>query len=100
VQQINLFLRLHPSRYLDDSTQGAFIGSLLSGSAFFWFASFLEKHMPVLQYMTQFEALFTTAFSDGDNEKVAETKMQSLHQATRSTTIYAAKFQQLTCNLE
>jgi hypothetical protein len=39
VQQVNLFLRLHLSRYPDDSTQTvAFIGSLLSGSAFSWFA--------------------------------------------------------------
>jgi hypothetical protein len=33
VQHVNLFLRLHPSCYPDDSTQVAFIGSLLSGNA-------------------------------------------------------------------
>jgi hypothetical protein len=33
VQQVSLFLRLHPSRYFEDSTQVAFIGSLLSGSS-------------------------------------------------------------------
>jgi hypothetical protein len=41
VQQVNLFLRLHPSCYPDDSTQVAFIGSLLSGSTLSWFAPFL-----------------------------------------------------------
>jgi hypothetical protein len=40
VQQVNLFLCLHPSRYLDDSTQVTFIGSLLSGNALSWFAPF------------------------------------------------------------
>jgi hypothetical protein len=74
VQQVNLFLRLHPSRYPDDSTQVAFIGSLLSGNALFWFAPFLEKHLPVLQDMVQFEALFTDAFGDSDREKVADGK--------------------------
>jgi hypothetical protein len=50
--------------------------------------------------MAQFEALFTTAFSDSDREKVAETKIQSLCQGTRSAAIYAAEFQQLTYDLE
>jgi hypothetical protein len=100
VQQVNLFLRLHPSQYLDDSMQVAFIGSLLSGNAFSWFAPFLEKYSPVLQDMTQFEALFTAVFGDCDRKRVAETKMQSLRQGTRSSAIYAIKFQQLTCDLE
>jgi hypothetical protein len=50
--------------------------------------------------MAQFEALFTTAFGDSDRERVTETKMQSLCQRTQSAAIYAAKFQQLTCDLE
>jgi hypothetical protein len=100
VQQVNLFLRLHPSRYPDDSMQVAFIGSLLSGNAISWFVPFLEKRLPILQDMAQFEDLFTAAFGDSDRERVAETKMQSLRQETRSTAIYAAEFQQLTCDLE
>jgi hypothetical protein len=50
--------------------------------------------------MAQFEALFTAAFGDSDRKRVAETKMQSLRQGTRSSAIYAIKFQQLTCDLE
>jgi hypothetical protein len=100
MQQVNLFLRLHPSRYPDDSMQVAFVGSLLSGRTFSWFAPFLEKHSPVLQDMAQFEALFTAAFGDSDRERVAETKMQSLRQGTRSAAIYATEFQQLTYDLE
>jgi hypothetical protein len=79
VQQVNFFLRLHPSRYPDDSTQVAFIGSLLSKNALSWFVPFLEKCLPVLQDIAQFEALFTAPFGDSDRERVAEIKMQSLH---------------------
>jgi hypothetical protein len=92
VQHVNLFLQLHPSRYPDDSMQVAFIGSLLSGNALSWFAPFLEKHSPVLQDIVLFEALFTAAFGDSDRERVAETKMQSLRQRTRSVAIYVGKF--------
>jgi hypothetical protein len=83
-------LWLHPSRYHDDSTQVAFIGSLLSGNALSWFTPFLENHSPVLQNMAQFEALFTAAFGDSDRKRVVKTKMQSLCQGTRFATIYVA----------
>jgi hypothetical protein len=48
VQQVNLFLWLHLFHYPDDSTQVAFIGSLLSGNAISWFAPFFKKRSPVL----------------------------------------------------
>jgi hypothetical protein len=50
------FIMLHPSRYNDDSTQVAFIESFLLGNALSWFVPFLEKQLPVLQNMAQFEA--------------------------------------------
>jgi hypothetical protein len=78
----------------------AFIGSLLLGNAFSWFAPFLKKHSLILQDMAQFEALFTTAFGDIDREKLSKTKIQSLCQRIRFVAIYAAEFQQLICNLE
>jgi hypothetical protein len=93
-------LWLRPSRYPDDSTQVAFIGSLLLENALSWFAPFLEKNLPVLQNMAQHEALFTTAFGDSDRKRVAETKMQSLHQGIQFAAIYATEFQQLTCDFE
>jgi hypothetical protein len=92
VQQVNLFLRLHPSCYPDDSMQVAFIGSLLSGNVFSWFAPFLEKHSPVLQDMVQFEAFFIVAFGDSDRERVVETKMQSLCQGICFAPLYATEF--------
>jgi hypothetical protein len=73
VQHVNLFLRFHPFCYLDDSTQVAFICSLLLGNALSWFAPFLEKHLPQLQDMAQFEALFIVAFRNSDKERVAKT---------------------------
>jgi hypothetical protein len=43
--------------------------------------------------MAQFEAgLFTAAFGDGDRERVAKTKMQSLRQGTRPVAIYIPEF--------
>jgi hypothetical protein len=93
-------LRLHPSHYPDDSSQVAFIGSLLLENVFSWFVPFLEKHLPVLQDMAQFEALFTVAFGDSDRKRVARTKIQSLRQGTRSVNIYVVELQQLTCDLE
>jgi hypothetical protein len=84
----------------DDSIQMASIGSLLLGNVLFRFLPYLIKHLPVLQDMVQFEALFTTTFGDRDRERVVEIKMQSLCQGTQSVVIYAAEFQQLTCDFE
>jgi hypothetical protein len=78
----------------------ASIGSLLLGNVLFRFLPYLIKHLPVLQDMVQFEALFTTAFGDIDREKLSKTKIQSLCQRIRFVAIYAAEFQQLICNLE
>jgi hypothetical protein len=78
----------------------ASIGSLLLGNVLFRFLPYLIKHLPVLQDMVQFEALFTTTFGDRDRERVVEIKMQSLCQGTQSVVIYAAEFQQLTCDFE
>ena len=43
---------------------------------------------------------FTAVFGDSDQEGVAERKIQNLRQGSRSAAIYAAKFQQLTCDLD
>jgi hypothetical protein len=86
------FLAASSFCYHDDSTQVAFIGPLLSVNALSWFVPLLEKRLPVLQDMAQFEALFIAAFGDSDRERVAETKMQSLRQGAWSATIYAVEF--------
>ena len=50
--------------------------------------------------MAQFEAFFIAIFGNSDKEKMVETKMQSLRKRMWFATIYAAEFQQLTCDLE
>lgn len=100
VQQVRLYLRLYPSRYPDGFTQVAFIGTLLSGNARSWFAPLLEKDSPILYNLEAFMERFTAAFGDSDREGVAERKIQSLRQGSRSAAIYAAEFQQLTCDLD
>jgi hypothetical protein len=100
VQQVRLYLRLYPSRYPDGFTQIAFIGTLLSGNARSWFAPLLEKDSPILYNLEAFMERFTAAFGDSDREGVAERKIQNLRQGSRSAAIYAADFQQLTCDLD
>jgi hypothetical protein len=100
VQQVRLYLRLYPSRYPDGFTQVAFIGTLLSGNARSWFAPLLEKDSPILYNLEAFMERFTAAFGDSDREGVAERKIQNLRQGSRSAAIYAAEFQQLTCDLD
>ena len=100
VQQVRLYLRLYHSRYPDGFTQVAFIGTLLSGNARSWFAPLLEKDSPILYNLEAFMERFTAAFGDSDREGVAERKIQNLRQGSRSAAIYAAEFQQLTCDLD
>src|SRR5918997_1114206 len=100
VQQVRLYLRLYPSRYPDGFTQVAFIGTLLSGNARSWFALLLEKDSPILYNLEAFMERFIAAFGDSDRERVAERKIQNLRQGSRSAAIYAAEFQQLTCDLD
>ena len=100
VQQVRLYLRLYHSRYPDGFTQVAFIGTLLSGNARSWFAPLLEKDSPILYNLEAFLERFTAAFGDSDRERVAERKIQNLRQGSRSAAIYAAEFQQLTCDLD
>ena len=100
VQQVRLYLRLYPFRYPDGFTQVAFIGTLLSGNARSWFAPLLEKDSPILYNLEAFMERFTAAFGDSDREGVAERKIQNLRQGSRSAAIYAAEFQQLTCDLD
>ncbi len=100
VQQVRLYLRLYPSRYPDGFTQVAFIGTLLSGIARSWLAPLLEKDSRILYNLEDFMERFTAAFGDSDRERVAERKIQNLRQGSRSAAIYAAEFQQLTCDLD
>ena len=100
LQQVKLFLRLHPLRYPNGATQVGFIGALLSGNALSWFAPLMEKNSPLLDDLDKFIEVFTSTFGDSDRERVAETKIQNLRQGLRSAAIYAVEFQQLTCDFD
>jgi hypothetical protein len=100
MQQVRLYLRLYHFHYPDGFTQVAFIGTLLSGNARSWFASLLEKDSPILYNLEAFMERLTATFGDSDQERVAEKKIQNLRQGSRSAAMYAAEFQQLTCDLD
>ena len=100
VQQVKLFLRLHPLRYPDGTTQVGFVGTLLSSTTLSWFAPLMERNSPLLNDLDAFLEALTATFGDSDRERVAETKIQTLRQGSRSAAIYAAEFQQLACDLD
>jgi len=100
LQQVKLYLRLHPLQYPDGFTQVGFIGALLSGSALSWFAPLMEKDSRLLYNLNSFLEVFTTTFGESDRERVAETKLLSLRQGSQSATMYAAEFQNLACDVD
>ena len=100
LQQVKLYLRLHPFQYPDGFTQVGFIGALLSGSALSWFAPLMEKDSRILYDLNAFLEAFTATFGESDRERVAETKLVSLRQGSRSATTYAAEFQNLACDVD
>jgi len=88
------------SRYPDDITQIRFVVTLLFSIAFSWFALLMKKNSKLLYNLDAFIKAFLAIFGDSDQKRVVETKIQNLQQGMHLATIYAAKFQQLACNLE
>src|ERR1700694_5677052 len=62
VQQVKLFLRLHPSRNPHGITQVGFVGTLLSCNALSWFAPLIEKTSPLLSNLDAFLEALTAPF--------------------------------------
>ena len=77
-----------------------FVGTFKSESLLFWFAPLMEKQSSVLHDMELFMEAFHAAFGDSDCKKVAQIKMKSPCQGSCPIFIYAAKFQQLTCDFK
>jgi hypothetical protein len=99
VNQVRLIIQLHPRRYLDDTTHVRFVGTLLIGTAATWFAHILETSSPLLQDFNAFMAKFEAVFGDSDKARISANKLHRLQQGTRSATVYASKFRQLTCDV-
>ena len=48
LNQVQLVIQMHPSRYPSDVSRVGLVGTLLSGSTLTWFAPLLEKEPPLL----------------------------------------------------
>jgi hypothetical protein len=68
----------------------------LLGNFLIWLAPLLENYLVVLKNMAKFEVHFAIAFGDDNEKRLVETKIQSLHQTSPSTTIYVVEFEQHT----
>ncbi|KAH7429356.1 hypothetical protein KP509_09G043200 [Ceratopteris richardii] len=64
LQEVKLYIRMKPCRYLDDASKVGFIGTLLDGQALSWFASILDKDMVVLHDYEGFLQELTTTSRD------------------------------------
>jgi hypothetical protein len=100
VNQVRLVFRLQPHRYTTEETQVGLIGSLLIGTALFWFSSLLEKDSPLLVDLDQFLEEFSRTFGERDRALIATTKLRTLQQRSRPALAYVAEFQQLACDLD
>ena len=100
--QVKLAFQMAPTRYATDSVKIATVGSLLKGDALAWYNPFIEKpdrHAATLATWVSFLSAMDSAFSDPDQEKVAEHKIRRLAQGRSSASTYAAKFKQLASDL-
>ena len=49
LNQVQLVIKLHPSRYPTDVARVGLVGTLLTGTMLAWFAPVLERHLPLLE---------------------------------------------------
>ena len=75
------------------------VGTLLTGQALSWFAPLFEKRSPILCNFETFLEAFAEAFGEHDKARWATTKIRSLRQGARSTSVYASDFRQLACDI-
>ena len=92
--------RLQPRQYPKGASQVGLIGTLLSGAALSWFAPLLEKNSPLFKDLDDFLAKFNDTFGETDRVRTSTTKLRPLRQGSRATSVYAADFRQLACNVD
>jgi hypothetical protein len=100
INQVSLIFQLQPQRYPNDKTKTCFIGTLLSGTALSWFSPLLEKDSPLLSDLSLFFQEFQQAFGDFDRATTAANELRSLRQGSQSASEYAAKFRQISVDLQ
>lgn len=99
INQIRLITVLQPERYPTEESRVGLIGTLLTGQALSWFAPLFEKGSSILNNFETFLEAFAEAFGEHDKARWATTKIRSLRQGARSTSIYASDFRQLACDI-
>ena len=60
----------------------------------------LKNELPLFYNFDAFLKEFASTFGKADQERVADTKIRSLRQGSRPTSIYAAEFRQLVCDVD
>ena len=75
------------------------IGRLLSGTAFAWFAPFLEKNFALLNNFEEFISKFKACFGDTDSIRIAINKIRRLRQSEWPASAYSADFHLLSTNI-
>ena len=73
IQQVRLYLHLHPFRYSNDFVKVGFVRTLLTGIALLWFAPLLERKSNILNNFEVFMTGLSTIFGKSDKKRVAET---------------------------
>lgn len=99
VNQIRLITVLQPERYPTEESRVGLVGTLLTGQALSWFAPLFEKRSSILNNFETFLEAFAEAFGEHDKVRWATTKIRSLRQGMRSTSVYASDFRQLVCDI-
>ena len=90
LNQVQLVIQMHPSRYPTDVSRVGIVGTLLSVLALAWFAPLLEKESPLLNNFEDFLSEFKACFGDIDNIRTTINKIRRLRQGDRPTSAYAA----------
>nr|PNR52172.1 hypothetical protein PHYPA_008546 [Physcomitrium patens] len=92
INQIKLIIVLQPKRYPTEESRVGLVGTLLTGQALSWFAPLFEKRSSILNNFETFLEAFAEAFGEYDKVRWTTTKIWSLLQGMRSTSVYASDF--------
>ena len=99
LNQVQLVIQMHPSRYPTNASRVGLVGTLRSDSALAWFALLLEKESPLLNNFEEFISEFKACFGDTDSIRTTINKIQRLRQGDRPASAYATEFRLLTSDI-
>src|SRR5689334_12619347 len=99
INQIRLIIRLHSSRYPNDTAQVGLVGTLLTGTALAWFAPLLESQSALLNNFEACVKEFEASFGETDKARTATNQIHRLRQGNRPASTYSSAFRQIACDL-